>query len=74
MMAGWIDMGGYGFGHWLFFIIMVAVLVYPIGRILGRLGLSPFWSVIAFIPFVNLIALWFLAFMDWPMTEREVSR
>jgi hypothetical protein len=44
---------------------MIAVVAYPIGRILGRIGFSPFWSIVAFIPFVNLIALWVLAFIDW---------
>lgn len=58
--------GGYGLTHWLFFIAMVAVIAYPVGRILNRLGLSPFWTVLAFIPFVNLLALWALAFADWP--------
>lgn len=67
MMTGWTDMmWGYGVGHWIFFVVMVAIVLYPIGRILGRLGLSPFWSVLALIPIVNLIGLWLLAFVDWP--------
>ena len=66
MMFGW--MTGYGFGltHWLIFAAFVAVVLYPIGRILSRLGLSPFWSVLALILLVNFIALWVLAFADWP--------
>lgn len=59
-------MAGFGIGHWLGFIVMVLLLVYPIGRILGRLGLSPFWSIVAVVPFVNLLALWILAFAEWP--------
>ena len=43
-------MTGYGFGHWFFFVVMVAVILYPMGRILNRLGLSPFWSLLTFIP------------------------
>lgn len=66
MMAGWPDMAGYGLGHWLVFAVMVAVVLYPIGKVLGRIGLSPFWSIIALVPLVNLIALWVLAFIDWP--------
>jgi hypothetical protein len=66
MMTGWMDMTGSGIGHWVFFILMVALTLYPIGRILGRLGFSPFWSVLALIPLVNLIGLWLLAFIDWP--------
>ncbi len=56
----------YGSGHWLMFVIMAALILYPVGRILGRIGLSPFWSVVAMIPFLNLIGLWVLAFTEWP--------
>lgn len=73
MMNDWTLMAGYGLGHWIFFVVMVAVLLYPIGRILGRIGLSPFWSVLAFIPLVNLIALWVLAFVDWPRKEGSAT-
>ena len=64
MMEYW--MHGYGPAHWLWFIVMIAVVVYPAGRILGRIGFSPFWSILIFIPLVNLIALWILAFTEWP--------
>lgn len=73
MMVNWVDMAGYGFGHWLLFAVMIAVFLYPIGRILGRVGWSPFWSILAVIPFVNLIALWLLAFVEWPERERKAS-
>jgi hypothetical protein len=39
MMGGW--MYGYGSFHWLWFIVMVAVVAYPMGRILNRIGFSP---------------------------------
>lgn len=66
MMTYWPDMVEYGLAHWLVFIAMVVVFIYPIGRILNRIGLSPFWSILAFIPFVNVIALWVFAFTSWP--------
>jgi len=66
MMNDWAGMAGFGVGHWVIFSVMAAIVLYPIGRILDRLGLSPFWSVLAVIPLVNLIALWALAFADWP--------
>ena len=71
MMGDWTDMAGYGLGHWLIFAVMVTVILYPTGRILARIGLSPFWSILALIPFVNLVALWLLAFIDWPARERK---
>ncbi|RTM04458.1 MAG: hypothetical protein EKK31_16845 [Hyphomicrobiales bacterium] len=66
MMGNWIDTAGYGVGHWVIFALMITVLLYPIGRILSRVGLSPLWAILAVIPVVNLIGLWVLAFADWP--------
>ncbi len=65
-MMNWAGMSGFGLAHWLLFVLMVAVVLYPIGRILSRMGISSFWSVLAVVPFVNLIALWILAFANWP--------
>jgi hypothetical protein len=69
MMMNWTGMGGFGFGHWVIFTVMVIAVLYPLGRILSRIGLSPFWSVLALVPFVNLIALWILALTEWPRDE-----
>ena len=65
MMNDWAGMAGFGIGHWVVFAVMMAVVLYPIGRILDRIGLSPFWCVLVLIPLVNLIALWALAFSHW---------
>ena len=64
MMDGW--MHGYGPAHWLWFVVIAAVVLYPTGRILSRMGFSPFWSILAFIPLFNLIGLWIVAFAEWP--------
>lgn len=62
-------MMGFGLLHWLFFIAMVVAVLYPIGRILSRIGFSPLWSLVVFVPLVNLLALWILATSDWPEQE-----
>ena len=69
MMGHW--MYGYGPFHWLWFIVMIAAVIYPVGRILGRIGFSPLWSIVMFIPVVNLIGLWILAFTEWPRGGEE---
>ena len=68
MMSDW--MFGGSVVHWLWFIAVIAIVVYPAGRILSRIGFSPFWSIVIFIPVLNLIALWVLAFADWPKEEQ----
>jgi len=67
---GWSGMMDFGPFHLVFFAIMVAVVVWPLGRILSRAGFSPFWSIVAFIPILNLVALWMFAFADWPGSGR----
>lgn len=71
MMENWPNMMGYGYGHWFAFVIGAILILYPIGRILGRIGFSPFWSIVAVVPLVNLIGLWVMAFTDWPRIDRE---
>jgi predicted PurR-regulated permease PerM len=69
MFDSWMGYGSFGASHWLIFAAFVAIVLYPIGRILNRLGLSPFWSVLALIPLVNFVALWVLALTDWPIDD-----
>ncbi|HKA73779.1 MAG TPA: hypothetical protein VKE26_18350 [Xanthobacteraceae bacterium] len=61
---------GFGFGQVLFFLIMLALVLYPAGRILRRLGLSPLWSLLTLFPLINVIFLWVLAFARWPLEDR----
>jgi predicted PurR-regulated permease PerM len=67
MMDHWTWMTSYGFAHLLIFAVIVALILYPLGRILRRIGVSPLWSVLVFFPLLNLIAIWVLAFSDWPV-------
>lgn len=52
--------------HWLILLVYLFLVCFPIARILRRVGLSGWWSLLAVIPLVNLIALWGLAFSRWP--------
>ena len=65
MMDNWMSMTSFGLAHWIFFVGMVALVLYPVGRILSRAGFSPFWALIIFVPIANLIGLWAFAFSDW---------
>ena len=74
MIANWGAMTGmadYGAGHWILMAVAIGLVLYPVGRILGRLGFSPIWSLVALFPLVNLAALWILAFVAWPGRGRE---
>ncbi|HVH74400.1 MAG TPA: hypothetical protein VM755_05745 [Stellaceae bacterium] len=67
---GWGHMGAFGLMAWPFMAAMALLFLYPIGRVLGRIGLSPLWALVALVPLVNLIALWVLAFAEWPRGRR----
>ena len=56
--------------HWVVFILFAVLILYPIGRILDRIGFSPFWSALALVPFANLVGLWILAVSPWPRDVR----
>jgi hypothetical protein len=64
-------MGAWSLWHWLVFAAVIAVILYPIGRILDRLGFSPFLSVVALVPLFNIIGLWLLATSEWPRDARS---
>jgi hypothetical protein len=64
--------------HWvmplgmpLLLIIIVAV---PVANILHRAGRSRWWTILAFMPLVNLIGLWVFAFTRWPNRATTAAR
>ena len=64
--------------HWvmplgmpLLLIIIVAV---PVAKILHRAGRSRWWTILAFVPLVNLIGLWVFAFTRWPNRALAVGQ
>ena len=67
MMGGgvWM-MGSWSIWHWVTFIVAVILILYPVGRILSRIGFSPFWSILTFVPLANIAGLWILALSSWP--------
>jgi predicted PurR-regulated permease PerM len=62
-------MTGYGFGQWIAFAVVLGLVLYPVGRILRRMGFSPLLSIVVLIPFLNLLALWIVAFVEWPRSR-----
>jgi hypothetical protein len=50
--------------------VFAAIVVIPYWRIFGRAGFSPALSLLMFIPLVNIIALYYLAFAQWPSLKQ----
>jgi len=53
--------------HWLLLAAAAASILYPTGRILGRIGLSPFGAAMIFVPVANI------AFSAWPRCKGAVA-
>lgn len=59
-------MGSFSLWHWIIVLLIVAVYGVPMAMIIGRTGHSRWWVIAFFVPIVNVIALWVLAFVRWP--------
>lgn len=63
-------MGSFSIYHWIIVIFMVTVfpLLYlvPTWKIVSKAGYSGAWSLLSFVPVVNLVMLWVFAFSTWP--------
>jgi hypothetical protein len=63
--------------HWvmppIMFLLALVLIGVPVARILHRSGRSRWWTVLAFLPVINLIGLWVFAFAPWPSLDRRPS-
>jgi hypothetical protein len=58
--------GGMAGGHFLWMLIMAAIVVIPFWRICSKAGFPGWLSLLMLIPLVNIAFLYFLAFAQWP--------
>jgi hypothetical protein len=54
----------------LLVIAVVILLFWPWAKIFSKAGYSAWWCLTVYIPFVNLIVLFWFAFADWPILKR----
>lgn len=71
MMEHEIFADSMGFGHWLWMLLITAVVVIPVWRICQRAGYPGLLGVLILIPVLNLVLLYFLAFADWPAEKND---
>lgn len=56
--------------HWLILVLAVLPAI-PISHILRRVGLSPWFAVLAVIPPLGYVALFIFAYARWPVLDSE---
>ena len=66
-------MGMVSVWHWVIVAVILVVLGYPVARILGRLGFSRWWVLLALLPYANLVGLWIIAVVKWPVEGRRTK-
>ena len=49
--------------------VMALIVAWPAGRICRRLGFSPWLGVLAVLPLVNVLLLWYVAMAQWPRVD-----
>jgi hypothetical protein len=64
-------MGSFTVLHWLILLINVCIIVVPCWKIIQRVGFPGMWSLLLFVPLVNVIALWVFAFIEWPVQTQD---
>jgi hypothetical protein len=70
MMHEW----GFGYGFYLgplWMLIIAALIVLPFWRICEKAGYPGILALLIFIPFVNLVFLYWFAFADWPISSKD---
>jgi hypothetical protein len=68
MMYDRFDMIAFGPVHMLVFGL---ILIIPFWQLFSKAGYSAWWSLTMVVPVANLVALYILAFSDWPSLQKS---
>ena len=63
-------MGGLSPWHLVILLVIPALLFgFPVATILQGLGISRWWTILAFFPLLNIVGLWVLSTARWPKAD-----
>ncbi|HYW11414.1 MAG TPA: hypothetical protein VE871_05635 [Longimicrobium sp.] len=65
---------GLGFGELVILLFTLIVPLIPAWRIVSKAGYPGAWSLLLFVPVINLIAIFVFAFSEWPLERRATGR
>ena len=70
LIAGFFDgrvhMGTFSVFHWLIILLVAFLWIFPLWKIIERTGRPGAIALIAIIPLLGLVLLWWIAFARWP--------
>jgi hypothetical protein len=50
----------------ILFAVIAVVMLFPVARILNRMGYSAWWLLVFLLPPAPIVGLWLLAYLKWP--------
>lgn len=62
-------MGTFSIVHWIIVLAAMLATIIPVAKVLGRVGLSPWWSILSVIPIIGWFGIWALAYARWPKVD-----
>jgi len=54
-------------------VLYLFVVVFPIWKILDRMGFPGWLSLLSLVPILNLVMLWVLALREWPVERPNIG-
>jgi formate/nitrite transporter FocA (FNT family) len=51
--------------HIVLLFDVVSIMI-PLGQLLRRIGFSRWWILLSFVPIINIVGLWIIAYANWP--------
>ena len=67
-------LGGLSVFHFILVIVVLVLYFVPIVKVLQKAGYSGWWSLIVFVPLVNIIMFYVFAFANWPVLRNDARR
>lgn len=57
----------------IFLLPILALLIFAAVRVLNKMGHSGWWCLLMIFPPLAIVAVWILAFTEWPAERRTVT-
>lgn len=67
-------MGSFSVFHWVILLVVWAAWMIPLNAILGRIGWSRAWALVALFPPMAMVLLWCIAFGRWNSADIDSLR
>lgn len=68
-----VIVGAFSIWHWLVLVVFFGIAwIIPAWMIVKKAGYSPAWSLLGFIPILNVLLLWVFAFIQWPSLKNRM--